>query len=308
MHMADALVTPAVGVAMWAAAAVLTAASAKKLELQNDDRTVPLMGVLGAFVFAGQMLNFSIPLTGSSGHLGGGLLLAALLGPAGAFITIASILAVQALIFADGGLLAWGCNVINLGFWPCFVAYPLIFKPLVGAGTSKPRLWLASVIAAVVGFQLGAFSVVMETALSGVARLPVVPFLLLMQPIHLAIGLVEGLATAAILGFLHQARPELLRRDAMGTGRSLRPVLIGLFIGALLIGGMSSWFASANPDGLEWALRELAGSGAPVVSGRIHQLVAGSSTAGIIGVLLVFEVAGLAGLTIIRRRRAAATA
>lgn len=104
MHMADSLLSPAVGTMMWGATTGLVAYSVKKLKRDDDDSRVPLMGVLGAFVFAAQMINFSIPGTGSSGHLGGGLLLAILLGPYRAFLTMLSILALQALLFADGVL------------------------------------------------------------------------------------------------------------------------------------------------------------------------------------------------------------
>ena len=125
MHMADALLSPAVGGTMWAASSGTIAYCSAKMRKELDDRNVPLMGVIGAFLFAAQMINFSIPGTGSSGHLGGGLLLTILLGPHAAFLTIASVLVVQALFFADGGLLALGCNIFNLGFFPAFVAYPL---------------------------------------------------------------------------------------------------------------------------------------------------------------------------------------
>ena len=113
----------------------------------GDDRRVPLMGVLGAFVFAAQMVNFAIPGTGSSGHLGGGLLLAILLGPRAAFIVIASVLIVQALFFADGGLLALGCNVFNLGFFPAFVASTVGWlrrAPAASARHSRPSPRLSS--------------------------------------------------------------------------------------------------------------------------------------------------------------------
>jgi cobalt/nickel transport system permease protein len=116
MHMADALLSPGTGGVMWAATAVTIFYSARKVQSQLDNRKIPLMGVLGAFVFAAQMINFAIPGTGSSGHIGGGLLLAILLGPQGAFLTMASVLTVQALFFADGGLLALGCNIFNLVF------------------------------------------------------------------------------------------------------------------------------------------------------------------------------------------------
>jgi len=97
MHMADALVSPVVGGTMWVASSVMIARCSSRIKASGDDRLVPLMGVLGAFIFAAQMINFTIPLTGSSGHLGGALLLAVLLGPSAALLTIASVLAVQAL-------------------------------------------------------------------------------------------------------------------------------------------------------------------------------------------------------------------
>jgi cobalt/nickel transport system permease protein len=176
MHMADALISPAVGGTMWAAAAGLTVYSAKKLKEGLDDSKVPLMGVLGAFVFAAQMINFTIPGTGSSGHLGGGMLLAILLGPHAAFLTMASILTVQALFFADGGLLALGCNLFNLGFFTCFVAYPLIYRKLVGAQPSRRRVLLSAMTASVVGLQMGACGVVLETLFSGISDLPFATF------------------------------------------------------------------------------------------------------------------------------------
>jgi cobalt/nickel transport system permease protein len=166
VHMADALLSPAVGGGMWAATAATLAYSARKVTREIDDRKVPLMGVLGAFIFAAQMINFTIPGTGSSGHLGGGMILTVLLGPCAAFLVTASVLTVQALFFADGGLLALGCNIFNLGFFPAFVAYPFVFKPLLGEKPTAGRLSLASIVAAVVGLQLGAFGVVLETVFS----------------------------------------------------------------------------------------------------------------------------------------------
>jgi len=131
MHMADALITPAVGGIMMAVSAASVGYSVKKVKQELDDKKVPLMGVMGAFVFAGQMVNFTIPATGSSGHIGGGILLAALLGPYAAFLVISAVIIIQALFFADGGLLALGCNIFNMGFFACFIAYPLLYRPIV---------------------------------------------------------------------------------------------------------------------------------------------------------------------------------
>ncbi|MDE5652744.1 MAG: energy-coupling factor ABC transporter permease, partial [Muribaculaceae bacterium] len=117
MHMADALISTPVALTAGLAATALLGVAGYKVNKEKSDnvKMVPLMGVLGAFVFAAQMINFSIPGTGSSGHIIGGILLAAFLGPWAAFLTIASVLIIQCLVFADGGLLALGCNIINMG-------------------------------------------------------------------------------------------------------------------------------------------------------------------------------------------------
>jgi cobalt/nickel transport system permease protein len=260
MHMADALISPAVGGAMWAVSTGLAVHSAAKIRPEVAQHKAPLMGVLGAFIFAAQMINFTIPGTGSSGHLAGGMILAILLGPHAAFLVMFSILAVQALFFADGGLLALGCNVFNMGFWSCFVAYPLIFKPLTGAKPGQGRILAASIVSGVVCLQLGPFGVVMQTLLSGISELPFVTFVLLMQPIHLAIGVVEGIVTATLVSFVWKARPEILDVSAgTASARSWKPVLIGLAAVAVVTGGALSWFASSNPDGLEWSMFKATG-------------------------------------------------
>src|SRR5512139_2440573 len=160
MHMADALISPAVGGTLWAATAGLIGYSSRKVKQDMDDRRIPLMGVLGAFIFAAQMINFTIPGTGSSGHLGGGMILAIILGPYAAFIVMASVLTIQAFFFADGGLLALGCNIWNLGVYPCFIAYTLIYRPFVRSGSTPKKIVIASLISCVVALQLGACSVV----------------------------------------------------------------------------------------------------------------------------------------------------
>ena len=265
MHMADALLSPAVGTTMWAGSLAAMGYSSKKLKENIDNKTIPLMGVMGAFIFAAQMINFTIPGTGSSGHLGGGMILAAVLGPYAAFLTIASVLIVQALFFADGGLLALGCNIWNLGIYPCFLAYPLIYKPIAGDGTSIKRLSIAAVAGALIALQLGAFSVVLETFFSGKSELPFSTFVLLMQPIHLAIGLVEGFVTAGIIGYVKKARPEIIQSSISSqypvSGASVKNILVAFLILTIITGGALSWFASTHPDGLEWSIEKITGKG-----------------------------------------------
>lgn len=328
MHMSDALVSPAVGGALWAVAAGAGALSARGVERAADDRRLPFMGVLGAFVFAAQMVNFTIPGTGSSGHLAGGLLLAILLGPGAAFLTMAAVLAVQALFFADGGLLALGCNAVNLGLLAGALVEPLVWRPLAGRAPSRRRIVLASVAAGVAGLSLGAAGVALETAASGVSTLPLGTFALLLLPIHLPIGVVEGLVTAAVVLAVREARPELLA--AAGRARGLRPVALALGCAAAIAAGGLSLAASAQPDGLEWAAARAGGEPAAPAHG-LHALAARvqvataflsgyrlpgapaaaarpaeTSTAGLLGaaVLLGVGAAAAAGLRALRRRPA----
>lgn len=334
MHMADALLSPAVGVAMLAVSAGAVAYSVAKTAKDEtfEDKKIPLMGVMGAFVFTAQMINFTIPATGSSGHIGGGILLAALLGAHPALLTIAAVLTIQCLFFADGGLLALGCNIFNMGVITCYLAFALIYKPLMRKGLTAARLMLASVLAVVIGLQLGAFAVVLETLASGVTELPFTAFVALMQPIHLAIGLVEGIVTGAVLCFVFKTRPEILdsaaRQRTIGAA-PIRKTVAALAIGAVLLGGGFSLLASSHPDGLEWALEGVAGTAELEAEGAVFEGAAavqettafmpdyafksdpesGTSAAGIVGGVITLAVAAVTGGIIyaVKRRRAATT-
>jgi len=279
MHMADALISPAVGGTAWAATAGLIGYSSRKLRDGMDDRRIPLMAVLGAFIFAAQMVNFTIPATGSSGHLGGGLILAILLGPYAGFLSLASVLIIQALFFADGGLLALGCNILNLGFFPCFVVYPFLYRKIAGDHHKKWLIVTGAMIGAVAGLQFGSLAVVTQTTLSGISELPFRTFVLVMQPIHLAIGLVEGLATVAVILFVLKARPEILEGPTSEAVRvrslSLKSLAIGFLIAALVAGVGLSWFSSKYPDGLEWSVLRVTGTGeVREPDGEVHRSLA----------------------------------
>lgn len=265
MHMADALVIPAVAGTMYVASAAAAANSIKKVRLENEPKKIPAMGVMGAFVFAAQMINFTIPGTGSSGHLCGGMLLTAMLGPWAGFLTMIGILLIQCLMFADGGLLALGCNIWNMAFYGCFVGGLLVWRPMMRSGITKKKIAAASIAASIITLQLGAFSVVLETFASGITELPFKAFVSVMQPIHLAIGLVEGLITAAVLCFVYEARPEMLwgaeGEKAGREGRfSFRKTLVILAATAAVIAGVVSLVASSLPDGLEWSMEKVAGT------------------------------------------------
>ena len=137
MHMADALVAPAVATTMYLCSAAAGGYSVRQVRALNEPKKVPVMGVMGALFLSTQMINFTIPGTGSSGHLCGGMLLSALLGPYAGFLTMIGVLLIQCLLFADGGLLALGCNIWNMAFYGCFIGALLIWKPMMRRGASK---------------------------------------------------------------------------------------------------------------------------------------------------------------------------
>ena len=279
MHMADALVSPAVAGTMIVLSGAAAAYSVYEVRKEDDPKKIPVMGVMGAFVFAAQMINFTIPGTGSSGHLCGGMMLSALLGPCAGFLTMIGVLLIQCLFFADGGLLALGCNVWNMAFYGCFIGALFIWRPIMQRGVSKKSITLASVLGCVLTLQLGAFSVTLETLASGITELPFSVFVGVMQPIHLAIGLVEGLITAAVLCFVHEARPELLwgvEKSAVKDGRmSFKKTLVVLAVCAALTGGILSLFASSHPDGLEWSMEKVAGTTELEADGGVYESAAG---------------------------------
>ena len=279
MHMADALLSPAVAGTMYVASAGVAAYSIQKIKEEDITKKIPVMGVMGAFVFATQMLNFTIPGTGSSGHLCGGMMLSALLGPYAGFLTMIGVLLVQCLMFADGGLLALGANVWNMAFYGCFLGALLIWRPMMKQGASRTKIMVASILGCVLTLQCGAFSVTVETLASGITELPFGVFVATMQPIHLAIGFVEGLITAAVLVFIYEARPEFLW--SIGTEGNVQPqkegkltakhTVIVLGVIAAICAGIVSLFASEFPDGLEWSMEHVAGTAELEATGGIYQ-------------------------------------
>lgn len=335
MHMADALLSPEVGGVMWAATGATIALGSRALKRSPEQAAaIPMMGVVGAFVFATQMVNFAIPGTGSSGHFAGGMLLAILLGPHAAFLTIASVLVVQGFFFADGGLLAMGANIFNLGFVTSYIVYPLLYRPLVGDGGSSARRRAGILVSCVVALAASAFCVVLETKGSGIADLPFGAFVAAMVPVHLAIGVVEGLITVAVVEFVAKAEPDVVFNPAALKTRP-RKAIAGLAVLAVLVGGVFSWFASTHPDGLEWSVAQASGheelaapqSDAHRVAAAVQRAVsilpdyafpeageaewaapdAGTTLSGLLGGVLTLLIAGFAGW-VLRRRTAQANA
>lgn len=317
MHMSDTLISPAVAVATSIVAAALVVVATRKIGRENSRATthlVPLMGVMGALIFAAQMLNFAIPATGSSGHIVGGVLLAAVLGEWAGFLTLTSVIIVQCLLFADGGLMTLGCNVLNMAALSCLVAYPLIFKPLIHNHNSPSRWAAASIATSITALAMGALAVTIETELSGITALPYGRFLSFMLPIHLLIGIGEGLATAAVIASLRRYRPDLLFDSTERTARPRTQFIAITVVAALLVASVAGTVASSRPDGLEWSIErttagvEIAESQSPLHhrAARIQRTTAllpdyEASMAGLVGVGATLVVGY--GLSLLIRRR-----
>ena len=147
-------------------------------------------------------------------------------------------------------------------------------------GASRAKIIAASIIGCVLTLQMGAFSVTIETLLSGVTELPFSVFVATMQPIHLAIGFVEGLITAAVLVFVYEARPELLwgvgeTKTSKEAKMSYKNTIIAIAVAAAICGGIVSLFASAFPDGLEWSMEQVAGTSELEAAGGAYEAASG---------------------------------
>lgn len=321
MHMADSLLSPqvAIGLIVIAAAALAFASARCRAGMARpaiDDDRAPMMGVLGAFVFAAQMINFPI-LPGTSGHLGGGVLLAIIVGPHAATLVMASILIIQCLIFQDGGLLALGANIINMGVLPCYLGY-FLYRGIAGRGPSPGRLYAAVFVASMAGMLAGAALVPVEVAAAGMLRVPFLRFLTAMLSLHVLVGLGEALITFGVVLYLSRVRPRVLGDVAVnlpsGAGLSRRAVVLSVLTAALLLAGLISLFASASPDALESLTATDAGGTAmrenasPLVEGseRVHEHIAllpdyhWTSFSGIVGTLLT--LGAIAGIALWTRR------
>ena len=302
MHMADALISPAVGGTLWAVSGGLIVFCARKVKQSTRDNLVPLMGILGAFVFAAQMINFPVGF-GTSGHLLGSALLVVTLGPAASAVVMTSILVVQALIFQDGGVLALGANVFNMAVAGVLAAY------------LPYRIWSAGAFRNMAIF-LGGFLSVMSVAALAVAELLVsgirmgTPVLGVSFGLFFVNALLEGAITIAVVKSLESMRPDWVRApDSSG-----RTVLASLAAAAILLAVFGVLFASADPDGLE-KLAERAG-----ISGHARNLIVApladyelqgagwawirKAGAGLVGVAILTVAVLLLGRLIARRKDA----
>ena len=307
MHIPDGFLSTAVSLFFWLLTAIIVAISLKRVNQDLGERQVPLMGVLAAAIFAGQMLNFAVA-GGTSGHMMGAAIATILLGPWAAILIMTCVVSIQAIIFQDGGLLVLGANIFNMGAVGVTVSY-FAFQTLRRLlGTRRWALLTAGFIAAWLSVELTALIVALQLAVSGSA--PVNIAVPAMAGVHAVIGLGEGLITVGALAFLYATR-----RDLVESGSAPAPAgRLVWVVGLLLAAGIAvfSPLASANPDGLEWVAKQ--NGFLSLAKGPSYNLIPGyllpgvtnealaTIIAGIIGVLIVAGVAF--GIAYIRRRPA----
>ena len=272
-------------------------------------RQVPLLGLAAAFVFAAQMLNFPVA-GGTSGHLIGGTLVAVLLGPSAAVIVISSVLIVQCLMFADGGITALGANILNMGLiggvggWGIYYLVTRRIKGMFGCVLAATfAAWCSTVLAAVVC----AGELVVSHTVRWAVALPA------MAGVHMLIGVGEGLITALVLAAIARARPELLEPDvAAESARSYGALVVYGVLIALGLALFASPFASQWPDGLDKTAEVLgfknrnAGAVMPApipdyAMPGVHWSVLATSLAGAVGTVVVFALAWMLARILVPR-------
>ncbi|MBW1597662.1 energy-coupling factor ABC transporter permease [Streptomyces sp. JJ38] len=278
MHVPDGFFDAPVSVAAGAVAVTAVAVSLKGARRELDERAAPLAGLVAAFVFAVQMINFPVG-AGTSGHLMGGALAAILVGPYTAVLCLSVVLMLQALLFADGGITALGVNITLLGVVAVLVAYPLFRLLATALPRRRSSLTAAAFVSALVSVPVAAMVFTLLFAVGGTADISTGSVFAAMTGVHTAIGVGEGVITALAVGAVLAARPDLVHgarglraplvlRDASGsetevpaaeprpeeqpaTARSIRPLWVGGLAATVVCAGFLSFYASSELDGLE---------------------------------------------------------
>lgn len=306
MHIPDGFLSPLVSTIFWIVSILLIGYALRRVDGELGERQAPLMGVLAAAIFAGQMLNFAVT-GGTSGHLLGAAIAAILLGPWAAIVVMTCVVGVQALVFQDGGLLALGANIFNMGIVGVAVAYFVYQSVQKLASGQAWGIVGGGFIAAWASIFIAALACALQLALSGTSPADVaIPA---MAGIHALIGIGEGLITVGALTFLYATRRDLLR---LGQPRPAGSAIV--WVGGLVIAlalAIASPLASTHPDGLEWVAEQKGFLG--LAQSPLYELIpdyafpgvsneaAATILAGIIGTLIVFGVA--LGVAYARRKR-----
>ena len=248
LHIPDGFLSTAVSVIGWVLASIVIGIAIRLTRHQLGERQIPLMGLLAAFIFAAQTINFPVA-TGTSGHLLGGTLAAIVMGPWAATLIMTAVIVTQGLLFQDGGLLVMGWNILNMGVFTAFTGYAVyvLVRRLVGEG-GRSRL-VAAFVGAWLSVEVGAIATALELAASGTSPLSL--GLPAMASVHAVIGLGEAIITTGAIALLQASRPKVLEAGETAPGRKGASfMMVGLIVA--LVVAIFSPLASQRPDGLEF--------------------------------------------------------
>lgn len=243
LHIPDGFLNVTVSVICWVITVVMIGLAVSKTNKSLGEKQVPLMGIMAAFIFAAQMINFPVA-GGTSGHLLGGALAAIVLGPWAGMLVMTAVIAVQGLLFQDGGLLAMGANILNMGLLTAAIGYGL-YRSVMSKSTGT-KLAVAGV-AAWLSVMAGALATALQLWLSGASNLQTVTIAML--GVHALIGIGEALITVAALSFIFRTRPDLLGEGSESVKGGRGWIIAGVVIALVVV--LLSPLASAHPDGLE---------------------------------------------------------
>ena len=243
LHIPDGFLSIMVSIICWVITIITLGFAISKTNKALGEKQVPLMGVMASFIFAAQMINFPVA-GGTSGHLLGGAMAAIVLGPWAGMLVMTAVVAVQGLLFQDGGLLVMGANILNMGLVTAAIGYGLYRS---AAGQSKVVNLSVAGVAAWLSVMAGALFTALQLWLSGTSQLGIV--IPAMLGVHALIGLGEALITVAALSFILQARPDLLGEGSESAKGGRGWILAGGLIALAVV--LISPLASGDPDGLE---------------------------------------------------------
>jgi len=295
MHIPDGFLSVQVSIFLWLIAILVIGYALKRVSADLGERQVPVMGVLAAAIFAGQMLNFAIA-GGTSGHLVGAAIATILLGPWAAMLVLTCVISIQALLFQDGGLLVLGANIFNMAIVGVAVAY-MVFRTVRRLTSGRSwSLFMGGFLAAWMSVEVSSLGTALELSVSGTS--PANLAIPAMGGIHALIGIGEGLITLGALAFLSASRIDLLKANQAAQARGNLVWVAGLILALTL--AIASPLASKHPDGLMSVAKQygfLSNEQNPLYLLIPHYLFPGMENktvatilAAILGTLIVFGV------------------
>jgi cobalt/nickel transport system permease protein len=292
LHIPDGFLSLLVSLLAWIISITLVGYALRRVGQDLDERQVPMMGVLAAAIFAGQMLNFAVA-GGTSGHLMGAALATILMGPWAAILIMTSVVSIQALIFQDGGLLVLGANIFNMAVVGVAVSYMVYQTILKIAGNTRKGVLIGGFSAAWLSIILAALSVALQLAASGTS--PATLAIPAMVSVHALIGVGEGLITVGALIFLMSARPDLIQLEKTSLAGGRLVWVIGFLLAVLLV--IAAPLASTRPDGLEWVAMQ--GGFIDKVQAPLYQIIPDYLLPGVANETIATIAAGFLGIVIV---------